>query len=388
MKHWRALATVCFSTMKDRRVLRGVVFDMDGTLTVPNLDFAAMYHQCGVDPSDDILTVLRELPEAEAKAKYAIIEGMEAEAIRTMKLMPGAQEVTNWLRAHGIPTALVTRNTHRSAQALEEHLPHFDIIIARDHHEEIPPKPDPAAMLYIAQQWKVDPSSLVMVGDSPANDIVFGQAAGAMTALLDTGRRHIDSDKAEGVHADWTVEHLHVLPSHLWEDVLIEGSPLGQANRLHKVPAPVPSKPTTQAAVDGLLHHLDWSLCNTPDCTGNTPLIWAADAGQPHVVGKLLDERVDLDVRGYLGATAVCRASRRGHTDILEMLLTAGANADIGNDKMQYPLHFAAFKENKEAVEILLKHGAKKLVLDRKGRIPAEDTKSDMIRQLILSSMR
>jgi len=28
--------------------LRGVVFDMDGTLTVPNLDFAEMYRRAGL----------------------------------------------------------------------------------------------------------------------------------------------------------------------------------------------------------------------------------------------------------------------------------------------------------------------------------------------------
>ena len=32
-----------------RPALRGVVFDMDGTLTKPNLDFTEMYRRCGVD---------------------------------------------------------------------------------------------------------------------------------------------------------------------------------------------------------------------------------------------------------------------------------------------------------------------------------------------------
>lgn len=94
-----------------------------------------------------------------------------------------------------------------------------------------------------------------------------------------------------------------------------------------------------------------------------------------------------VNVRGYLGATAVSRAARRGHTNILEKLVAAGADLDIPNDKLQYPLHFAAFQENMEAVELLLKSGVNTMVLDRKGRIPAEDTKNEAIRDRILAAM-
>lgn len=45
---------------------------------------------------------------------------------------------------------------------------------------------------------------------------------------------------------------------------------------------------------------------------------------------------------------------------------------------------FAAFKRQPEAVALLLAHGAcNPFVLDRKGRTPAEDTKDELIRQLI-----
>ena len=47
---------------------------------------------------------------------------------------------------------------------------------------------------------------------------------------------------------------------------------------------------------------------------------------------------------------------------------------DIPNDKCQFPLHFAAFKQHAAAVRVLLEQGAATLVLERKGRTPAEDT--------------
>ena len=94
-----------------RRPLRGVVFDLDGTLTVPNLDFKLMYERCGVDPKDDILDAIGNMPDAEAATAAAIVEEMEEEGRRTLQLTPGAREFAEWLARQGIPTALVTRHT-------------------------------------------------------------------------------------------------------------------------------------------------------------------------------------------------------------------------------------------------------------------------------------
>ena len=54
---------------------------------------------------------------------------------------------------------------------------------------------------------------------------------------------------------------------------------------------------------------------------------------------------------------------------------------------MQYPLHFAAFKKHPNIVKLLL--DSKKcdsMVLDRKGRTPAEDTSDENIRLMIINS--
>jgi hypothetical protein len=300
--------------------------------------------------------------------------------------------MVSWLKAHKIPTALVTRNTLQSAKALEERLVDtFDIVIARDgstrsDDHTFPPKPDPTAMNFIAQEWKMDPSDLLMVGDSPANDIAFGQAAGAGTALLDTGRKTVEADKSDA-SADITIFHMHELPRQLWLNWDIEGE-LGTHVPLLKYDLPLPSTPAAQAAAAGKIDGMDSpDERSQADATGNTPLIWAADAGHTNVVAHLLEQGVDLNTKGYLGATAVCRAARKGHVSVLEQLIKAGANLDIPNIKLQYPLHFAAFKENKDAVSLLLKHGVNTLVLDRKGRIPAEDTKNEEIRAMIYESM-
>ena len=150
-----------------RRPLRGVVFDLDGTLTVPNLDFKVMYERCGVDPKEDILEAIAAMPDAEAAKAAAIVEEMEEEGRRTLELTPGAREFAEWLARQGIPTALVTRNTRSTIDHLHatlwKGLPPFSPAISRDDAYE--PKPHPAALEAILKTWEIaDPSEVVMVG--------------------------------------------------------------------------------------------------------------------------------------------------------------------------------------------------------------------------------
>ena len=136
------------------------------------------------------------------------------------------------------------------------------------------------------------------------------------------------------------------------------------------------------------------SLFHIPDDTGNTALIWAADTGNIATVEFLLQSLVDngnvnvLNVRGFLGSTAFCRAARQGHVNVLKLLIQAGADMDIPNDKMQYPVHFATFKENEECVNVVLESWANLNSLDRKGRVLTQDTKSEHICDIILATMK
>ncbi len=61
------------------RIVRGLVFDMDGTLTVPSIDFALMRSRCGVGTTGDILDVINARPEPERAAAHAIIAEFEQE---------------------------------------------------------------------------------------------------------------------------------------------------------------------------------------------------------------------------------------------------------------------------------------------------------------------
>lgn len=369
---------------------------MDGTLTLPNLDFKDMYERCDVPLNEDILVTIGKMnPEKRAKA-VSVIEEMEAEGARTLQLGPGVLEMAQWLQAHRIPMALVTRNTKNTVKVFHSNLwgnllP-FSPTITRD--DPFPAKPNPDALYSISKEWGISlPSDeLIMVGDSPSNDIEFGIAGGVKTVLVDTGRRYLEEKegKAGSGGADICVESLALLPQLLWQRYVIGGE-MGTAAPLKKYDAPQPGTPAALAASVGDIKALSTyssEELNAIDLqSSNTPLIWAANGGHLPAVELLLSAKVEVDKRGFLGATACSRACRANHTSVLKALLQADADPNIANDKMQYPLHFAAFKKHPEVVKVLLGNDrVNTLVLDRKGRTPAEDTSDPDIRTVILTA--
>ena len=182
---------------------------------------------------------------------------------------------------------------------------------------------------------------------------------------------------------------------------------------LHKVAPPEPDLEVPLIAavvnddVDALKKLADdlndgaWQTMNLQhDVSGNSALIWAADLGKVACAEFLAnDSRVDLLKRGFLGNTALSRAARRGHVQIAKILLDAANKrsayyetapylggsvmANICNDKLQYPMHFAGFKKHVDVVKLMLEYHCCSYVRDRKGRTPKEDTSLQEVRDLI-----
>ena len=58
---------------------------------------------------------------------------------------------------------------------------------------------------------------------------------------------------------------------------------------------------------------------------------------------------------------------------------------NICNEKLQFPLHFGAFKKHPDVVKTLLESGkCDTMVKDRKGRTPLEDTSVQEIKEMIM----
>src|SRR5207244_555853 len=89
---------------------RAVLFDMDGTLTRPMLDFPRIKSEMGIGQRP-ILEALAELDAAARRAAEAVLLRHEEEAAAGSSLNEGCRDVLGWLAARNIPTALITRNS-------------------------------------------------------------------------------------------------------------------------------------------------------------------------------------------------------------------------------------------------------------------------------------
>ncbi len=73
-------------TLGDTTEIRGVIFDMDGTLTIPVLRFPEIKAKLGLKPTDDLLPVVQKLPTEERVRALEVIEEFEKEGMENMKV--------------------------------------------------------------------------------------------------------------------------------------------------------------------------------------------------------------------------------------------------------------------------------------------------------------
>jgi HAD superfamily hydrolase (TIGR01549 family) len=180
--------------MAKRLAVKAIIFDMDGTLTVPILDFDAMRAEIGIVGRRTILEAIEEMPPEQADHARAVIVRHEAEASRHCRLNPGAGELLAWLAERGVPMALLTRNSRASAEAFCER---FGVRFACVHtREDGVTKPSPEPVLHLCRQMGVPPGRTLVVGDY-LYDVVSGRSAGAPTCLLVHGEPPEWADQAD-----------------------------------------------------------------------------------------------------------------------------------------------------------------------------------------------
>lgn len=162
------------------------VFDLDGTLTVPVHDFAAIRRELGIPSEADILDFLAALPEAEAAFRHARLHEIELDLSARTAAAPGAVRLVECLALRGARLGILTRNSREIALVTLSHLGLLDYfeplsIIGRG---EALPKPEPDGIQKLTAQWGAKPSASVMVGDY-LFDLQAGRAAGAATIHVD-----------------------------------------------------------------------------------------------------------------------------------------------------------------------------------------------------------
>jgi HAD superfamily hydrolase (TIGR01509 family) len=192
--------------------LRGIVFDLDGTLVDSALDFAAMRREIGCPDGTGLLEFVASLDsDADRASAEAVIHRHEMAGAARATWMPGASRLLHRIAGAGLPMGIVTRNSREAAGRTLEALGAPQLaLVAR---EDARPKPDPDGLLQLARRWQLPPAALAYVGDFRF-DIEAARRAG-MTAVLylqDRNRDYADNADLAFSHFDelaqWLPESL------------------------------------------------------------------------------------------------------------------------------------------------------------------------------------
>ena len=105
---------------------------------------------------------------------------------------------------------------------------------------------------------------------------------------------------------------------------------------------------------------------------GSTPMILAAFMGNADIVSLLLDNKANIRARdGVDGAMAIHLAAANGRNDVIKVLLAKDPQlVNIVDNRDNTPLHWAAMKDKKDTIELLMENGADIEAKDADGWTP------------------
>jgi HAD superfamily hydrolase (TIGR01549 family) len=173
---------------------RAVIFDLDGTLTEPVLDFDLMRAEIGLPERVPILEQLESLTLAARARAEEILLRHERAAIAQATLADGCADLLGHLRGRAIPIAILTRNVREVVETFARMFTfEFHAVYTR---EDGPAKPSPVGALALCRAMGVDPTHTLAVGDYKY-DVMAGRDAGCRTALVRS------APLAEHERADW-----------------------------------------------------------------------------------------------------------------------------------------------------------------------------------------
>jgi HAD superfamily hydrolase (TIGR01549 family) len=187
--------------------LKGIVIDMDGTITKFNLDYMTARRRAldelerlglrtpEMNEEVSLWVVLNKLrerlkPEEFRKLRptlYGFFEEMEVKAAQDVIPYPGAVSTLRELRSKSLKLGLVTNNSRSGTDLTLKRLNLqllFDAIVTRDDCDDMKPAPTP--ILKVLAELDVSPESAIFVGDGVL-DILAARAAGIRSVAVTTG---------------------------------------------------------------------------------------------------------------------------------------------------------------------------------------------------------
>ncbi|MEM4735977.1 MAG: HAD family hydrolase [Candidatus Thorarchaeota archaeon] len=199
-------------------MLRAVVFDLDGTISVLTLPLEKMRQETKahlvrrglppsiLDPADGITSSLVKAKSyflsvgasAEEWARISceineMLDGYERSAASEATLIDGSLEAVDRIRGLGLKTAILTNSGRNAVRIIMQRIPlhrHFDLICTRT--ESPSPKPFPGGILDVLSRLRVHPAEAIYVGDARI-DAAAASRAGVTFWGVSTGETSSDT---------------------------------------------------------------------------------------------------------------------------------------------------------------------------------------------------
>ncbi|WP_299570047.1 HAD family hydrolase [uncultured Shewanella sp.] len=162
--------------------IKGVIFDLDGTLVESELDFRKIKQQLNCPIDTDILNYIDAMTsiDEQQRAQQIIIDHETFDA-KNAKALPHMHSLLTSLQELALPAAIVTRNSKAAtATKLSQNDINIALVLTRECY---PAKPAPDALLAIADQWQISAAELIYVGDY-LYDIQAAKNAGMMSVFI------------------------------------------------------------------------------------------------------------------------------------------------------------------------------------------------------------
>jgi phosphoglycolate phosphatase len=205
------------------RLIRGAVFDLDGTLTNSIEAYYQVFREAtlrsgiqveksdvleplaeGVDPWDRAIP--EHIPNRLEKIEYckSLIPRISREAIGRVRLFPGVGRVLTALAERNVQLGIVTDSLRQALTPLRDRNlnHHFGAIISRE--DGFPRKPQPDGIMECLRRLGVAPADALTIGDSLV-DIRVGKKVGTMTIGVLSGvakRSQMEAESPTAVAAD------------------------------------------------------------------------------------------------------------------------------------------------------------------------------------------
>jgi HAD superfamily hydrolase (TIGR01549 family) len=165
--------------------IKAVLFDMDGTLTVPNIDWKELRARVGVAEGVGIMEHIYALSGVEARRADLIVRETEMTSVCDAVANQGLGQLFDQLENKPWKRALITNN-HREAmeRVVSTFDLRFDLLMSR---EDAPLKPAPDLLLLALERFEISPEEAVFIGDG-RYDREASAAAGVRYIHLENDR--------------------------------------------------------------------------------------------------------------------------------------------------------------------------------------------------------